>query len=381
MNIFAIFAEVYLIVRIMGTVRLSLFMLLFLLQCGSISAREQEFPVDTVDMSDYRILPMDSLDFSGMVRSVPLELWRNDAPQKVVRAWGRLYVVYSRYDYQVRALVQDIEIFDNNGGYLGRLGYKRSEVPRIRQTNYVEVVDEGAPDYSQTYLSAADVVWNGSEIIVSDTAGRKVLWYDKAGNIVKKRDVDFIVEGLAVLDDGFLVGTGNGDIFAVNENKVVVTDGGFSQKGDALFPVFRNGEPECRVCNKFQSADTGYFVNGCQYVYLLSRHDGSILKKYLLDWGIETLPENGKFYPENPIVAGERYACGVLKYITESPDDEFANSTGMHFIADRREHVIYVQEDYSGIMRLLGYDGGDIIYENLSLDDRKRSIIFVTFPL
>lgn len=46
----------------MGTVRLfSLFMLLFLLQCGSISAREQEFPVDTVDMSDYRILPIVAL--------------------------------------------------------------------------------------------------------------------------------------------------------------------------------------------------------------------------------------------------------------------------------------------------------------------------------
>lgn len=361
--------------------------LLFLLQCGFIFAREQECPVDTVDMSDYRILPFDSLDFSGMARSVPLDLTSSSAIEKVVRAWGRLYVVYSHYDFQYCTFVQDIEIFDKNGGYLGRLGLRRSEVPEIKRTNYVEDVEEGAPDYSRTYLSVADVVWNGSEIIVSDTAGRKVLWYDRAGNVVKKRDLAFMAEGLAILDDGFLVGTGRDGNSGIYDNKVIVTDGSFSQEREVLYPVFRNGVREY-IEPRFQSTGDGYFVNGGKspYIYLLSRHDGSILKRYWLDLGMGAIPSHGKYFPGEPIVAGERYICGRLDYMLFG--DEYPDIEQMNFIADRKERVIYLQNicmEYGGVTRLLrfiGYEGSDMIFLDIPLDDRpERSIIFVTFPL
>ena len=66
------------------------FIVVLLLQVSVLSA--QDYPVDTVDMSDYRILPFDSLDLEKLeMRTVQLDWDKEWHLIDVLRAWNMYY--------------------------------------------------------------------------------------------------------------------------------------------------------------------------------------------------------------------------------------------------------------------------------------------------
>lgn len=367
------------------------FIALLLLQIPVLSA--QDYPVDTVDMSDYRILPFDSLDLEKMeMRTVLLDWDKEWHLIKVLRAWNRLYVLYEWYDYSIKRHIPEIEIFDESGAHLGRLGYTRDELPEIRRTNYVEVVNEGAPDYSQTYLSVADMFWNGSEIFVADSAGRKVLCYDHDGNLVRRRHVDFPIESIVPLANcGYLLGIGGDTPYSLPEKEVVAMDWNLSEESLVLFP--RPGVERKMYVGvpKFQNVAEGYMVNSVHppRVYLLDRFDGHIVKEYRLDLDVKALSEYENLYLRSPVVIGDRYACGLMERVWAMPDDEYANGETSNFIVDQDTHTLYLMGLFDGFadrwdfVTFLGYDRDELIFLASPIDRPypENEIIFMTLPL
>lgn len=318
-----------------------LFTFVYIVGCKDVSDN-----IEVIDFSGYKELPMSAFDFQKFESRV-VELRSSEAilgePIKVITYKDKIYVLSD--DMQS----QSIAVYTAEGNFLSGLG-TRGRGPG-------------------EYLGISDfTIDSEGNTLIADGVANKLIEYDSSLRYSSTSGFPFEIEGMACINDGYLIGLALWD--EIWPKAGVISVGPDMSNAAELLPRAEFFDANYEISTaKFQNTDIGYFFNKAidDNVYLLDKQDGHLLRHYYFDFGSETVPddvrmniemsvENGTFEDYtmlcNFVVVGQRYISGCLVH----------DAAYMDFIADRETGRLYTKDIWKDMDEMfLGYEGDELI--------------------